>query len=279
MPDLPAVVAGGGRWRWCRRESASAGAPRSLPDVHGPQRRVRGHGTWYLGATYPDKWAAIAPCAGYPTLTGYGSADGKIPDSARSESERILLRASNASNVIDLAHNYKSLGVYVFHGDADRVVPVRYARQMREVLGKFHPDFSYNEYPGGSHWFGNESVDWAPIFDFFKWHTLKRDSAVDVVDFTTANPGISSTFRWASIIQQEEPLVPVRLLLHAGNVMTRAGRSAASSRRKICACWAASRSGVRPNSASSIASVRSSDIQFENDVYRSRHSAQSWRCG
>ncbi len=40
-----------------------------------------GHGTWFLGATYPDMWAAIAPCAGYPTLKGYGSADGLIPDS------------------------------------------------------------------------------------------------------------------------------------------------------------------------------------------------------
>ncbi|MEX0362355.1 MAG: alpha/beta hydrolase-fold protein, partial [Allomuricauda sp.] len=30
-----------------------------------------GHGTWYLGATYPDKFAAIAPCAGYPDLLGY----------------------------------------------------------------------------------------------------------------------------------------------------------------------------------------------------------------
>ncbi|HLF36276.1 MAG TPA: alpha/beta hydrolase-fold protein, partial [Cyclobacteriaceae bacterium] len=34
-----------------------------------------GHGTWYLGATYPDRWAAIAPCAGYPDLLEYrGSA-------------------------------------------------------------------------------------------------------------------------------------------------------------------------------------------------------------
>lgn len=41
-----------------------------------------GHGTWFLGATYPDKWAAIAPCAGYPTLKEYGSADGVIPDSS-----------------------------------------------------------------------------------------------------------------------------------------------------------------------------------------------------
>jgi pimeloyl-ACP methyl ester carboxylesterase len=38
-----------------------------------------GHGTWYLGATYPDRFAAIAPCAGYPTLSSYGSHDGRIP--------------------------------------------------------------------------------------------------------------------------------------------------------------------------------------------------------
>ena len=30
-----------------------------------------GHGTWYLGATYPDRFAAIAPAAGYPDLLGY----------------------------------------------------------------------------------------------------------------------------------------------------------------------------------------------------------------
>ncbi|MDQ2655872.1 MAG: prolyl oligopeptidase family serine peptidase [Bacteroidota bacterium] len=165
-----------------------------------------GHGTWYLGATYPDKWAAIAPCAGYPTLTAYGSADGRIPDSARSEAEKTLLQASNPSNVIALAGNYKNHGVYIFHGDNDRVVPVRFARQMRDLLGDFHPDFSYYEYPGGSHWFGNESVDWPPLFEYFRWHTLKADSAADEVDFTTANPGVSASFRWASVLQQTEPL-------------------------------------------------------------------------
>lgn len=165
-----------------------------------------GHGTWYLGATYPDKWAAIAPCAGYPTLSAYGSADGRIPDSARTSMERTVLRASNPSNVLALSSNYKHHGVYVFHGDADRTVPVRFARQMRELLAGFHPDFSYYEYPGGSHWFGNESVDWPPIFEYFKWHKLKADSAVDAVHFVTANPAISSTSRWVSVIQQIAPL-------------------------------------------------------------------------
>ena len=90
-----------------------------------------GHGTWFLGATYPDKWAAIAPCAGYPTLKSYGSADGIIPDSSSSVMGRLLLRASNQSDVPKLATNYKQLGVYVLHGDADRTVSVNYARQMR----------------------------------------------------------------------------------------------------------------------------------------------------
>jgi predicted esterase len=165
-----------------------------------------GHGTWYLGATYPDKWAAIAPCAGYPTLTGYGSADGKIPDSARTATERTLLRASNASNVIALAGNYKSHGVYVFHGDEDRTVPVAFARQMRDILGAFHPDFTYYEYPGGSHWFGSESVDWPPLFEYFRWHKLKADSVVNAIDFVTADPAISSRCRWLSIVQQQQPL-------------------------------------------------------------------------
>jgi dienelactone hydrolase len=172
-----------------------------------------GHGTWFLGATYPDKWAAIAPCAGYPTLKGYGSADGLIPDSATSAIEQMLLRSSNQSDVIKLTTNYKPLGVYVFHGDADRTVSVNYARQMRKLLGEFHPDLSYYEYPGGSHWFGDHSVDWKPIFDFFKWHTILDDSAVNNIDFMTSNPGISSAYRWASIHQQQKPLEYTRLQL------------------------------------------------------------------
>ncbi|MBD1433987.1 prolyl oligopeptidase family serine peptidase [Sphingobacterium sp. DN00404] len=165
-----------------------------------------GHGTWFLGATYPEKWAAIAPCAGYPTLKGYGSADGIVPENGQNEMENTLLRASNQSDVIAYASNYKPLGVYVLHGDADRTVPVHHARQMREVLGQFHPNFNYYEYPGGSHWYGDESVDWKPLFDYFKWHKRPVDTAVHSIDFKTANPNISSSYYWASIIQQQKPL-------------------------------------------------------------------------
>lgn len=172
-----------------------------------------GHGTWFLGATYPDKWAAIGACSGYPTLKGYGSADGLIPDSSNSPMEQILLRSGNQSDVVKLASNYKPLGVYVLHGDADRVVSVNYARQMRKLLGEFHSDLSYYEYPNGEHWFGDQSVDWKPLFDFFKWHSLAVDSAVNTIDFITSNPGISSRFHWASVAQQLHPLQFSRMQL------------------------------------------------------------------
>ncbi|GAB4050849.1 carboxylesterase family protein [Spirosoma litoris] len=173
-----------------------------------------GHGTWFLGATYPDKWAAIAPCAGYPTLKEYGSADGVIPDGSSDPLEQMLLRSGNQSDVLKLTSNYKPLGIYVLHGDADRTVPVTYARQMRKLLGESQPDMSYYEYPGGSHWFGDESVDWKPLFDFFKWHKISVDSTVNTIDFTTANPGISSAYRWASIEQQTQPLLYSRIQLN-----------------------------------------------------------------
>ena len=172
-----------------------------------------GHGTWFLGATYPDKWAAIAPSAGYPTLSSYGSHDGMIPDSAGSPMEAILLRASNPSNVLALAQNYKSLGVYIAHGDADKTVSVEYARQMKKMLAGFHPDFSYYEHPGGGHWYGDISVDWPPIFNFFSWHSIAKDTAVYHLDFTTANPAISAKMKWASILQQNSPLKYSRIKL------------------------------------------------------------------
>lgn len=172
-----------------------------------------GHGTWFLGATYPGNWAGIGPCSGYPTLKEYGSADGKIPDSSINDFEQLLLRAGNQSDVIKLADNYKPLGIYILHGDSDKVVSVKYARQMKKLLSDFHTDFSYYEYPGGEHWFGDQSVDWPPLFNFLKWHARLADSAVNEIDFTTSSPGISSTYRWASVIQQEHPLAYSHLRL------------------------------------------------------------------
>ncbi|WP_051293342.1 hypothetical protein [Olivibacter sitiensis] len=84
---------------------------------------------------------------------------------------------------------------------------------MKGILADFQPDFSYYEYPGGSHWYSNESVDWKPLFDYFRWHLRKIDTAVNNIDFITANPGISASYYWTTIYQQQQPLEYSRVVL------------------------------------------------------------------
>jgi len=76
---------------------------------------------------------------------------------------------------------------------------------MRERLGKFHNDFTYYEYPDGTHWYGDHSVDWQPIFDFFKQRTIKDPNDIKKLEFYTGSPGVSSKSNFITIHQQEKP--------------------------------------------------------------------------
>jgi pimeloyl-ACP methyl ester carboxylesterase len=192
-----------------------------------------GHGTWYLGATYPDKFAAIAPAAGYPDLLEYRhNFIRRMQDSSEEDFvklgtskadflrkttlvfenetdiylDSIIRRAGNPGRTLKMINNYLHFGVYVLHGEVDSVVPTFIARDMRERLGKFHNDFAYFEYPNGTHWYGNESVDWPPIFYFFNRRKIKADNEINKINFTTASPGVSSGSHFVDILQQEFPL-------------------------------------------------------------------------
>ena len=162
-----------------------------------------GHGTWVIGTAYPDKFAAIAPCASYPDIITYG----RRPDEMHNTypAYKNFERSANAARTLSLIQNLKQSGVYIFHGSEDRVVPTEQARQMRRLLGEFHPDFCYYEYPGGEHWFGDISVDWLPIFDYFKNHTIPLPKNVKEIDFHTATPSVSATDYWIRIEQQVKP--------------------------------------------------------------------------
>jgi dienelactone hydrolase len=162
-----------------------------------------GHGTWQIGATVPGPWAAIAPSAGWHSFSSYGGgAAFKDPTPV----ETMLARANTPSETMGLARNFLHHGIYVLHGDMDDNVPVTQARDMRALLGKFHPDFAYYERPGAGHWWGNECVDWPPLFQFLKERIRPRDQEVKRIEFVTADPGISACSRWVGILTQTKPL-------------------------------------------------------------------------
>jgi pimeloyl-ACP methyl ester carboxylesterase len=161
-----------------------------------------GHGTWHLGVTYPDKFAAIAPCASYPDIMGYRRGTNNSFEGNAHFS--MITRGANPGRTLSLKRNYLQSGVYILHGDADRVVGVEQARFMRETLGGFHPNFVYYEYPDGSHWYGDHSVDWHPIFDYFKWQSIPANDSIKHIEFHTASPAVSATNYWIRINQQEK---------------------------------------------------------------------------
>ncbi|MGC8639979.1 MAG: prolyl oligopeptidase family serine peptidase, partial [Isosphaeraceae bacterium] len=122
-----------------------------------------GHGTWHLGVTFPDRFAAVAPSAGWISMMSYA---GMKKSDSTAPIDQLFARAVNPSDTLALVSNLAPRGVYVLHGDADDNVPVSQARRMREALGTFHPDFAYHEQPGAGHWWGSPCVDWPPLFTF-----------------------------------------------------------------------------------------------------------------
>jgi poly(3-hydroxybutyrate) depolymerase len=91
-------------------------------------------GTWFLGAKYPDLWAALGTVAG----TG------------------------NPQSVARMKH----IPQFVVHGDADPTVPVGGSRGMVGEMKKLGVDHVYIEVPGGTH--TDIAVpNFAAMFEFF----------------------------------------------------------------------------------------------------------------
>ncbi len=84
---------------------------------------------------------------------------------------------------------------------------------MREQLATFHPDFAYYERPGAGHWWGNECVDWPPLFAFLREHATKPLDQLRRVDFVTMSPAVSARSDWATIEAQTQAMKPTAIHL------------------------------------------------------------------
>lgn len=164
-----------------------------------------GHGTWYVGAHYPDLFGAIAPSAGWISSFTYADARRVTGDDPVS---RILRRAANVGDTAQLVRNYSALGVYALHGDADDNVPPTEARDMVKLISPFHRDYVLKEVPGQNHWWdlsdeaGADAVDYAPMMDFLARHARPSMDQVREVEFLTFNPEASARCHWATIESQ-----------------------------------------------------------------------------
>jgi len=98
-----------------------------------------GHGTWYLAYRHPDRFAAIAPVCGFVDRM-FGGRDVTVVPAADGEPFEALAR------------RLASVPTWIFHGEADPVVPVEQSRRAAAALEAAGAvDVRYSELPGIGH--------------------------------------------------------------------------------------------------------------------------------
>ncbi len=118
-----------------------------------------GNGTWAIASSNPGKFAAIAPVCAPARISPKYNVQAKPEDTSE---ERYQTYAAKIGKT----------PVWVFHGDADPVVPVTESRLMVEALKAAGGDVRYNEYPGVGHDSWNKAYAEPDLFSWLLSHQL-----------------------------------------------------------------------------------------------------------
>lgn len=135
-----------------------------------------GGGTLEIGLSRPDLWAAIAAVC--PAEPWFGET---------------------------LAMNAANMGVHLFHGDADPVVPVSISRSWASRLKQLGIEAAYREYPGVQHNAWDHAYADAAIFEWFS--KFKRNRYPERVRFTAAEPRVRKAY-WVEIEARDRRKFP-----------------------------------------------------------------------
>jgi predicted peptidase len=106
-----------------------------------------GYGTWSIASKFPQKFAALAPICGGVRAPGRQQSTDGDPYTA-------------------VATKLAKIPTWIFHGGADKTVPVTESRSMHEALKKAGADVKYTEYEGVGH------NSWDPAYrepEFMPW--------------------------------------------------------------------------------------------------------------
>jgi predicted peptidase len=98
-----------------------------------------GNGTWNLAYKHPDRFAAIAPICAFVTPFP------RLPGS------RSIVPADSGEAFAAIARRLGKLPTWIFHGEADPVVPVAESRRMTEAMKAAGGDVRYSELLGIDH--------------------------------------------------------------------------------------------------------------------------------
>jgi acetyl esterase/lipase len=172
-----------------------------------------GHGTWAVGVQHHDRFAALAPSAGWSHFDLY------VPMTLRRSSllanpERNALwhRMRIGDRVPLFLRNLLRVPVLVLHGGADDNVPPTHGRFLASQLAGQGGRVTYLEVPGKGHWWDEDDdrpgvacVDHPEIMKLFR--SAKREHHPSSVEFRLADLTVDGGRRhWVEILEQHVPL-------------------------------------------------------------------------
>ncbi|MCK5327716.1 MAG: prolyl oligopeptidase family serine peptidase, partial [Candidatus Latescibacteria bacterium] len=163
-----------------------------------------GHGVWHVGLHHADRFAAMAPSAGWNSFPLYGPMYLRkdynyAPPALRSIWERVIQEDRTEA----FMENALNVPAFVLHGSDDDDVPVTHARRAVEMLTGLGYEVTYREKPGKNHWWdegdlpGTACVDYPEMMAFFKERT--RNPHPKRVVFKTTNLGINDRLYWVQV--------------------------------------------------------------------------------
>jgi predicted peptidase len=151
---------------------AMATLEEATKEFHGDAQRtylvgisMGGYGTWHLAGKYPGRFAAlVAVCGG---IRPSSHALNLSPELAK------LTPPDSPKSYLAAAALVGKVPVWVFHGAADKIVPVSESQRMYEAMKQVGAEAHYTEYPGVGH------ASWDKAFDepkLFPWLFSKSRS-------------------------------------------------------------------------------------------------------
>jgi len=200
---------------WGRRDAYEALAAALYPQnaerftVYLTGHSMGGHGTWHLAANDPDRFAAIAPSAGWSSFEHYGGGarDGELAAWWRA--------ADPSSDTLALMANLARIPTFVLHGADDDNVPASEAERMLAALRAAGGEPRSHIEPGAGHWWdkspggGADCLDWPGIFELFA-ATRAREIPAQM-EFLTVDPGVDAVHGWLELLQAQDYAKPLRV--------------------------------------------------------------------
>jgi predicted peptidase len=144
-------------------ELAVATLDGAIKEFHGDSQHtyltglsMGGYGAWHLAQKYPGRFAAmVVICGGIRPRASVLKA---YPDLNK------VILPDSPNSYAAAAKTIGKIPVWIFHGDADDIVPVTESQRMYEAMKQVGADVHYTEYPGVGHASWNKAYDEPKLF-------------------------------------------------------------------------------------------------------------------